>query len=498
MFSKCLALAILTISCSTADAVPLSLEYTIGGSGPSFTYHFRLVLDNNDNTWVAGQRWNAPIFGQAPYWQPGATPFSSWLTNSASYPVGPFTDTYWAGYTYQGSQYDGPVLVDNVAPYAQYWMPSGIGDELLWHGTASVILDDGEMAWTAWTYQSPGAVGAVLEPAHRVGDWLDCAPVAASAVVVGPTFTGGGAGFSMGSFQLTSHDSASSLTSITLAASGSGDDATAFSEIGLFVDANANGSFDPGVDPRFGQVYSAYPLDNGSLTFNDALNFAPGQTQTLLIVAKLNGATPAPGGRTFHTTVTAINAWGGPHSGLPTAAISGIQIADWPRVAILRGATTIASGSVDTVAGVNAGSPHSLTYTITNTGAAPLVLSGTPVVLVAAGVNVSTISIASSPATVLAPSASTTFTVEFTVPGQGVFDITISIAGNDPTQNPYTWSVAGTATSAPTGGTGNTPGGNNGGGCAGFPSPSRSPQSALLFAMALVSLLTRRRSHGQA
>ncbi|MBK9974514.1 MAG: hypothetical protein IPP14_07045 [Planctomycetes bacterium] len=485
---------VVMLCCAPLCAAPLALEYSVSGSSTPYTYNFRLTLDNHDGSWAPGQGWRGVSFGMST----APATFATWQTDTSAYPVGPWNATYWTSSSGPSGSFSGPGFVNSPGPQL-YWIPSTVGEFIQWSGTADVLIENGsQMIWLTSQGTLNGASYVWLEPTRRVGDWLDCAPVAASPVVVGPSFTGGGAGFSMGSFQFTSHDSASSLTSITLAASGSGDDATAFSEIGLFVDANANGSFDPGIDPRFGQVYSAYPSDNGSQTFNDALNFTPGQTQTLLIVAKLNGPAPAPGGRTFHTTVTAINASGGPHSGLPTAAINGVQIADWPFMAILRGATAIPSGSVDTVAGVNAGSPNSLTYAITNTGTAPLVLTGTPVVVVAAGVNISTLNVTSGPANVLAPSSSTSFTLEFTVPGQGAFDITISIAGNDPTQNPYTWSVAGTATSAPTGSTGDTPGGNDGGGCAGFPSPSTSPQSALLVVFALIALLKRRAGHRKA
>jgi hypothetical protein len=310
-------IAALALGCSSAFAVPLTLEYSVSGTGPPYTYNFRLVLDNHDNSWAAGQGWLGLAFGLSL-----APPvFATWQTDVASYPVGPWTSPGWAGASGPGGQYSGPGFLSG----GNYWIPNAIGDDITWFGTADTFVDEPSMLWLTGSITG-GAVQPWLEPAVRVGDWLAVTPVAGAVVEAPPTATGGADGFAIGSFEIISHDSPSALTNVSLMASGTGDDSTAFSEVGLFVDMNSNGAFDPGVDQRFGQVYSAYPLDDGVLAFTDTLNFAANDAKTLLVVAKLNGPTLAGFGETFNTAVSAIIATGGTHSGLPTAVVPGIHI----------------------------------------------------------------------------------------------------------------------------------------------------------------------------
>ena len=306
---------------------PLRLEYHVTGAGV-YNYVFRWVLDNNDNSWLAGQEWSGPVFGQAAFDAPGTIPFASWVTDSACFPVGTYVTTFWSTMTLpSGMQYTAPLLFDNVAPQQQYWTPAYVGDELTWWGTCDTLLDHGEMTWNS---RRPGGASipgsATLEPAYRVGDYIRVVAVPAAVTRPGPLETGSGAGFLMGAFDLIAHSNAATLSSLTLAALGTGDDASAFSEVRLYVDTNGNGAFDPGVDTPFGAAYTAFPADNGSLTFNDTLNLAINETKRLLVVCKLNGAVPASYGQTFQARVTAINATGQNHSGLPTAAVAGLRI----------------------------------------------------------------------------------------------------------------------------------------------------------------------------
>jgi hypothetical protein len=53
------------------------------------------------------------------------------------------------------------------------------------------------------------------------------------------------------------------------------------------------------------------------------------------------------------------------------------------------------------------------------------------------------------PASSIAMAASVTFDLAYEVGGTGAFDISISIANNDPDENPYTWSVTGTVMVTP-------------------------------------------------
>jgi hypothetical protein len=462
------------------QSTPLRLEYNVTGTAPPYSYTFRLILDNHDNSWIAGQSWRGTIFGQAPFGFGGTTPFLTWSTNGASYPIGPYNDTYWSTFGVVGVPHDGPVLFNTSG--SQSWMPVGVGDQLVWWGTSDVLLDDGEMAWSIQYSTSGAPSSALLEPAHRVGPFSRVEAVPGAAVSAVSTETGGGDGFAIGAFTVTSHDSAGTLSSITIAAGGTGDDSAAFSEIGLFHDTNANGAFDPGVDQRFGQAYSGYPSDDGTLTFTDSLAFQDAHTDTFLIVAKLNGSVLATPGQTFNTTVVSINASGGPHSGLPTASIPGIII-NAPALSVERGAATIANGGIDAL-----GAASTATYTIRNTGTAVLDLTGSPLVQLTPGANVGSVAVVTPPAASVAPGGSTTFELSFTPVTPGAWDFQVSVASNDAANNPCTWTVSGSTPSPGGNGSGSQ---SDSGGCA---AATAGPAWALLLLLFTAACLHRRRA----
>lgn len=322
---------------------PLTLEYEVTGNVAPYTYDFRWVLDDHSGTWSAGQEWNGAAFGYASFENAGTLPFSNWVANSASFPTGPYTGTVWQTTAYSPTLiFSGPVL---DGPGLSHWMPAFIGDEILWSGTADVLLDDGEMTWNSTIQGGSMVIGSAgLEPAVRIGDWFRVTPVQGSAVTTGPHDTGAGSGFLMGAFDVTACGGATTLNSLTLAASGTGHDAQALSGLNLYVDSNANGLFDPGVDTVFGQSYLGYAADNGTRIFNGTLNFSPGETKRMLIVAKLDGPAPALNGQTFDTTVTALSGTGSAHTGLPTAVIPGIQILGNPNPTAETGGDTSGGG----------------------------------------------------------------------------------------------------------------------------------------------------------
>lgn len=67
----------------------------------------------------------------------------------------------------------------------------------------------------------------------------------------------GGNGLNIGTFTISNGAvGPANLASITLKASGGGDDSTAFSEVGLFEDTNANSTYDPGTDRRHDTFHS--------------------------------------------------------------------------------------------------------------------------------------------------------------------------------------------------------------------------------------------------
>ncbi len=84
------------------------------------------------------------------------------------------------------------------------------------------------------------------------------------------------------------------------------------------------------------------------------------------------------------------------------------------------------------------------TFTIQNTGSAPLLLTGTPPVAVT-GPQANDFHVMSAPASSVAPGGSTTFTVRFAPGSRGLRAATLSITNNDidPGKNPYQVAVQG-------------------------------------------------------
>jgi hypothetical protein len=88
------------------------------------------------------------------------------------------------------------------------------------------------------------------------------------------------------------------------------------------------------------------------------------------------------------------------------------------------------------------GSGLEQTFTITNSGSAPLQLTGNPIVTVT-GQHARDFSVTSQPASPIAPGAGTTFTVQFNPLNQGLRAATISVGNNDTLENPYQFAVQG-------------------------------------------------------
>lgn len=108
-------------------------------------------------------------------------------------------------------------------------------------------------------------------------------------------------------------------------------------------------------------------------------------------------------------------------------------------------AAAIADGSTDSVGSHAAGTPFTLTYTILNTGTANLNLTGSPLVAIGSQNNC-TATVTANPGTPVAAAGQTTFDVEVTPTTAGMaFSFTISIDNNDANENPYNWTVNGTA-----------------------------------------------------
>lgn len=91
------------------------------------------------------------------------------------------------------------------------------------------------------------------------------------------------------------------------------------------------------------------------------------------------------------------------------------------------------------------------TFTIANTGAADLNLTGGPLVDIG-GADAGDFTVTAQPATPVAASGATTFDVTFTPSAVGVRSATISIGNDDSNENPYTFGIQGTGITSGGGG----------------------------------------------
>lgn len=110
---------------------------------------------------------------------------------------------------------------------------------------------------------------------------------------------------------------------------------------------------------------------------------------------------------------------------------------------------SIASGGSETLATTAAQSALTTTYTITNSGASPLTLSGAPSVTSLVNLSAPPAVSAFSTSTVAANGGTATFTVGVTPVSAGTFSYNLSITSDDADENPYTIAASGTATGTP-------------------------------------------------
>jgi LPXTG-site transpeptidase (sortase) family protein len=97
-------------------------------------------------------------------------------------------------------------------------------------------------------------------------------------------------------------------------------------------------------------------------------------------------------------------------------------------------------GNIDVFSGA-----VSHTFTITNAGDEDLSLSGSPLIELN-GVHATDFIVTSLPSPLISASGSTTFEITFNPNASGLRTATVSIANDDPNENPYTFSIQGTGT----------------------------------------------------
>jgi len=144
--------------------------------------------------------------------------------------------------------------------------------------------------------------------------------------------------------------------------------------------------------------------------------------------------------------------WGGSYSGMLHTGVTIVQLAE-PEVDMRGLGNSIPDGDTspsatdDTDFGsVSFGSSHSHTFTIHNTGAETLLLTGSPTVQIS-GAHAGDFTVTAQPAdTSLAPAGSTTFTVRFSPSATGTRTATVTVANTDLNENAYDFTLQGSGT----------------------------------------------------
>ncbi len=233
------------------------------------------------------------------------------------------------------------------------WWTFVLTTPYVYNGTDTLLLD--------WSYESRTGGFNVSSAAGRMRQYIRPgnyqSPTAATigdsgnhgiefTIIEGPTLTvtagtnaqapvyanaqGAGAnGIQAADFTIASNSIAGvSLASIEVEASGTGDDATAFTDVAVYRDDNSNGTFEP-TDVLIGTAGN-FTADDGTIVFNVQAGaeqaFGTSETRNYFVVARMAGTAQA--GETFDfaikdITVTGTNA---NKSGVPTVAMPGLLI----------------------------------------------------------------------------------------------------------------------------------------------------------------------------
>lgn len=275
----------------------ITLEASGSGNDSNAYSEIRIFEDTNlDSTWNAGDTPYAGTFTVYP-----ADNGTLTFTAAQNFPVGTsrryFVVVKLGGTTLALNGHTFNTRVSNIATSA-----GGVG------GVPSTVMN-----------------GLIVD-----GPELAVASTAGTAQNVYANSTGtGSGGISAGTFTITANaQGAATLNSITITASGTGNDSNAFSEVRLYEDTGGTaGSYDPSVDTPYGSASTAFPADNGSLTFSAVQNFTAGSSRRYFVVVKLNGSTLATPSQTFNFAVTDISVSAGVNkSGLGTPVMNGLVI----------------------------------------------------------------------------------------------------------------------------------------------------------------------------
>lgn len=246
-----------------------------------------------------------------------------------------------------------------------------------------------------------------------------------------------------------------------LARSANGDpitdvDTGALKGIAVIQASTANGSWE--FSTNGGANWSAVPTplsDTNALLLTDSadsrlrFNATGGFTGTInpAITFRAWDRTQGTNGNTFDITG---NGGPGGESAFSTASeTASMEVQLAPEIDIRHENVSIPDTSTDSVTGnLPPGGTFQRRYTIHNTGAGTLFLTGDPVVEIVGTTN-ATAYLAMIPDDQIAPNSTTQFALGIRPASAGAFTVTVRVENDDPDEADYTFTVSGTATTQP-------------------------------------------------
>jgi len=163
-----------------SNASPLDLSYSVTDLGSGiYDYDFTLTLDNNDSSWASGQGWTWLTFGAEKSVSAGGTgvsPLTGFVGDLASFVGGP-----WNAFTTSSGGVNGPTLSHPTS----YWTPTAIGEMVMWSGTSSALLGQGQLLFNTLLVNGPSTVKADFQVANLIAT-----PIPAAAFMFAPALLG--------------------------------------------------------------------------------------------------------------------------------------------------------------------------------------------------------------------------------------------------------------------------------------------------------------------
>lgn len=149
-----LIILIACLSITPLRAQRLILEYSVSQDAHGFTYDFLL---HPDEGWEPGMGWRWIVFGDCPGCD---SPLADFVGEQDDLPIGP-----WTAYCSSGGGHNGPTLCE----VSEYWIPESADDLLMWSGTSSTDVREGELLYSTLAGTLGGAEESTFDVAIRDG-----------------------------------------------------------------------------------------------------------------------------------------------------------------------------------------------------------------------------------------------------------------------------------------------------------------------------------------